>query len=30
MEAEELMIPPDSVKRKLDGVVNSVPSDKSW
>ena len=27
-EVEELMIPPDGVKRKLDRVVNSVPLDK--
>ena len=27
-EAEQLMIPPDIVKRKLDGVVDSVPPDK--
>ena len=27
-EVEELMIPPDGVKRKLDGVVDSVPPDK--
>ena len=27
-EIGELMIPPDIVKRKLDGVVDSVPSDK--
>ena len=28
MRVEELMIPPDDVTRKLDGVVNSVPFDK--
>ena len=28
MEVEELMIPPDSVERKLDGVIDSVPPDK--
>jgi len=28
MEVEELMIPPDGVMRKLDGVVESAPSDK--
>ena len=27
-EVEELMIQPDSVKRKLDGVIDSVPPDK--
>ena len=27
-EEEELMIPPDGVKQKLDGVVDSVPPDK--
>ena len=27
-EMEELMIPPDSVKRKLDGVLDSFPSEK--
>ena len=27
-EVEELMIPPDGAMRKLDGVVDSVPSDK--
>ena len=27
---EELKIPPDGVKRKLDGVVDSVPPDISW
>ena len=26
-EAEELIIPPDGVKLKLDGVVDSVPPD---
>ena len=28
-EAEELMIPPDGVKRKLDGVLDDVPPDKA-
>ena len=28
MEVEELMIPPDGVKLKFDGVVDSGPSDK--
>ena len=28
-EVEELMIPPDIVKWKLDGVVDSVPPDKA-
>ena len=27
-EVEELMIPADGVKQKLDGVVDSVPPDK--
>ena len=27
-EVEELMIPPDGVRRKLDGVADSAPSDK--
>ena len=27
-QVEELMIPPDAVKQKLDGVVDSVPSVK--
>ena len=27
-EIEELMIPPDGAKQKLDGVVDSVPPDK--
>ena len=27
-EVDELVIPPDCVKRKLDGVVDSVPPDK--
>ena len=27
-EVEELMIPPDGVKRQLEGVVDSVPLDK--
>ena len=27
-EEEELMIPPDGVKQKLDRVVDSVPPDK--
>ena len=27
-EAEGLMIPPDAVKRKLNGVVDSVPPEK--
>ena len=27
-EVEELVIPPESVKRKLEGVVDSVPPDK--
>ena len=27
-ELKELMIPPDGVKQKLDGVVDSVPPDK--
>ena len=27
-EVEELMIQPDSVKRKLDGVIDSVPPGK--
>ena len=27
-EVEELMIPPDCVTQKLDGVVDSVPPDK--
>ena len=29
-EVEELMIPSDSVKRKLDGVVDSVPPEKGY
>ena len=28
-EAEEFMIPPDCVKRKLVGVVDSLPPDKN-
>ena len=28
-EVEELVIPPDGVKRKLDGLVDSVPPNKS-
>ena len=27
-EVEELMVPPDGVKRKLGGVIDSVPPDK--
>ena len=27
-KVEKFMIPPDGVKRKLDGVVDSVPPDK--
>ena len=27
---EEVMIPPDGVKRKLDGVVNNVPPDEGY
>ena len=27
-EVEELMISPDGVKRKLDGVIDCVPPDK--
>ena len=27
---EELMIPPDGFKRKLDGVIDSVPPDKGY
>ena len=27
-EIEELMIPPDGIEWKLDGVVDSVPPDK--
>ena len=27
-EVKELVIPPDGVKRKLDGLVDSVPLDK--
>ena len=27
-EIEELIFPPDGVKRKLDGVVDCVPPDK--
>ena len=28
-DVEELMIPPDGVKQKRDGVVDGVPPDKS-
>ena len=27
---EEVMIPPDGIKQKLDGKVDSVPSDESY
>ena len=29
-DVEELMIPPDAIKQKLDGMVDSVPPDKSY
>ena len=29
-EVEESVIPPDGVKCKLDGVIDSVPSDKDY
>jgi len=29
-EVEELVIPPESVERKLEGVVDSVPPDKDY
>ena len=29
-KVEKFMIPPDGVKRKLDGVVDSVPPDKGY